>query len=42
MAIAMCNAMYCLLSNSDYLIKLREELDAVLEPSETVIPYNKV
>jgi hypothetical protein len=41
-AIAMCNAMYCLLSNSACLTKLRGELDAVLEPSETVIPYDKV
>lgn len=41
-AIAMCNTMYCLLSNPTCLKKLREELDAVVDPSENVVPYDKV
>jgi cytochrome P450 len=41
-AIAMCNAMYLLLSNPTCLAKLRAELDAVIEPSEIVVSYDKV
>ncbi|KUJ24515.1 cytochrome P450 [Mollisia scopiformis] len=41
-AIGMCNAMYLLLANPACLSKLRAELDAVIEPSEVVIPYDKV
>ena len=41
-AIAMCNAMFLLLANPECLSKLRAELDAVIEPSEIVIPYDKV
>jgi cytochrome P450 len=41
-AIAMNNAMYLLLANPTSLAKLRAELDAVLEPSEVVAPYDKV
>ena len=41
-AVAMNNAMYLLLSNPTSLAKLRAELDAVIEPSEVVIPYDKV
>jgi cytochrome P450 len=41
-AIAMCNAMYLLLSNPTCLTKLRAELDAVIEPSEVVVSYDKV
>lgn len=41
-AIGMNNAMYCLLSNPTALSKLRQELDAVLDPSEVVIPYDKI
>ncbi|KAK0112655.1 hypothetical protein ONS95_014394 [Cadophora gregata] len=41
-AIAMNNAMYLLLANPSCLEKLREELDAVIEPSEVTIPYDKV
>jgi cytochrome P450 len=41
-AIAMNNAMYLLLKNPTCLAKLRAELDAVIEPSEVVVPYDKV
>ena len=41
-AIAMNNAMYLLLANPECLTKLRAELDAVIEPSETVVAYDKV
>lgn len=41
-AIAMNNAMYLLLSNPKCLAKLRAEIDAVVEPSEGVIPYDTV
>lgn len=41
-AIAVNNAMYCLLSNPTCLRKLRAELDAVLSRDEVVIPYDKV
>ncbi|KAH8671758.1 cytochrome P450 [Tricladium varicosporioides] len=41
-AIAMNNVMYLLLSNPTCLAKLRSELDAVVEPSEVVVPYDKV
>jgi cytochrome P450 len=41
-AIAMFNAMHCLLRNPRCLEKLRAEIDAVVEPSESVIPYDKV
>ncbi|KAH6718219.1 cytochrome P450 [Leptodontidium sp. MPI-SDFR-AT-0119] len=41
-AIAMNNAMYLLLANPTCLAKLREELDAVIDPSEITIPYDKV
>lgn len=41
-AIAMNNAMYLLLANPRCLEKLRTELDTVIEPSETVVAYDKV
>ncbi|TVY32984.1 Tryprostatin B 6-hydroxylase [Lachnellula subtilissima] len=41
-AIAMNNAMYLLLKNPECLEKLRAELDAVVEPSETVIAYDTI
>jgi len=34
--------MYQLLANPSCLAKLRAEIDAVVEPSETVVPYDKV
>lgn len=41
-ALGINNAMFLLLKNPECLEKLREELDAVLEPSEIVVPYDKV
>lgn len=41
-AIAMNNVMYLLLKNPACMAKLRAELDAVIEPSEAVIPYDKL
>jgi cytochrome P450 len=41
-AIAMNNAMYLLLANPNCLTKLRAELDAVIEPAEVVVAYDKV
>ncbi|KAK5110313.1 hypothetical protein LTR85_001294 [Meristemomyces frigidus] len=41
-AIAMNNAMYNLLRNPAILTKLREELDAVLDPEEVIAPYDKI
>jgi cytochrome P450 len=41
-AIAMNNAMYFLLKNPEVVRKLREEIDAVLSPSEVVAPYEAV
>ncbi|KXH32538.1 cytochrome P450 oxidoreductase [Colletotrichum simmondsii] len=41
-AIAMNNVMYWLLKNPRCMEKLREEIDAVLEPEEVVAPYDKV
>ncbi|KAH7176387.1 cytochrome P450 [Dactylonectria macrodidyma] len=41
-AIAITNALHQLLVHRDVLAKLREELDAVLEPDEAIAPYDKV
>ncbi|KAH6667786.1 cytochrome P450 [Halenospora varia] len=41
-AIAMNNAMCLLLANPACLTKLRAELDAVIDPSDVTIPYDKV
>jgi cytochrome P450 len=41
-AIAMNNVMFWLLKNPKCLDRLREEIDAVLEPDEIVAPYDKV
>lgn len=41
-ALAINNAMYLLLKNPEAMAKLREELDAVIEPSEVVVAYDKV
>lgn len=41
-AIALANVMHQLLQNPEALRHLREEIDAVLEPDETVAPYDKV
>lgn len=41
-AMAMVNVMYYLLKNPAVLEKLREEVDAVLDPDEAVAPYDKV
>lgn len=41
-AIAMNNAMFWLLKNPNCLRKLREEIDAVMEPDEVVVSYDKV
>ncbi|KAJ9317905.1 hypothetical protein DTO271D3_2003 [Paecilomyces variotii] len=41
-AIAIANAVYQLIKNPQYMKKLREELDAVLDPDEVVAPYDKV
>lgn len=41
-AIALANVMYQLLKNSRTLLRLREEIDAVLDPDEVVAPYDKV
>ncbi|KZL83333.1 cytochrome p450 oxidoreductase [Colletotrichum incanum] len=41
-AIAMNNVMYWLLKNQRCMAKLREEVDAVMEPDEVVAPYDKV
>lgn len=41
-AIAMNKAMYFLLKHPKCLAKLREEVDSVLDPSEVVLPYDKV
>lgn len=38
----MNNVMYNLLKNPSTLAKLREEVDAVLDPSDVVAPYDKV
>lgn len=41
-AIAMNNAMFWLLKNPKCLERLREEVDAVLDPEEVIAPYDKV
>ncbi|KAI9927379.1 hypothetical protein ASPWEDRAFT_116947 [Aspergillus wentii DTO 134E9] len=41
-AVAIANVMYQLLRNPRCLEKLREEVDAVLDPDEVVAPYDKV
>lgn len=41
-AIAMNNVMFWLLKNPQCLARLREEVDAVLDPDEVVAPYDKV
>jgi len=41
-SIAMTNVLYQLLKNPESLRKLREEVDAVLDPDEVVAPYDKV
>lgn len=41
-AIAICNAMMALCKNQVSMQKLREEIDAVVEPSEVVIRYDQV
>jgi cytochrome P450 len=41
-AIAMANVMYQLLRNRQCMERLREEIDAVLQPDEVVAPYEKV
>lgn len=41
-AVAVNNAMYHLLSNPAALAKLREEIDRVADPAETVLAYDKV
>jgi cytochrome P450 len=41
-ALAINNVMYLLLKNPDAMAQLRAELDAVIEPSEAVIAYDKV
>lgn len=40
--IALTNVIWQLLSNPDTLIKLRQELDAVLQPDEPVAPFDRV
>lgn len=41
-AIAMANVMYQLLRNPNCMERLRGEIDAVLQPDEVVVPYEKV
>ncbi|EAW18409.1 cytochrome P450 [Aspergillus fischeri NRRL 181] len=41
-AIAIANVMYQLLKNPCCLVKLREEVDAVLDDDEIIAPYDKV
>lgn len=41
-AVAIANVLYQLLKNPRCLAKLREEVDAVLDPDEIVAPYDKV
>lgn len=41
-AIALNNTMFLLLKNPTCLVKLREELDSVLDDDEVVAPYDKV
>ncbi|KAF2963093.1 hypothetical protein GQX73_g10485 [Xylaria multiplex] len=41
-AIAVTNVLYALLKHPKALSRLREEVDAVLEPNEIVAPYSKV
>ncbi|KAH7359261.1 cytochrome P450 [Plectosphaerella cucumerina] len=41
-AIALANVLYQLIRNPEVLRRLREEVDAVLEPEEIIAPYDKV
>ncbi|OKL55467.1 hypothetical protein UA08_09323 [Talaromyces atroroseus] len=41
-ALAMNNVMFLLLKNPRCMAKLREELDAVLDPEDVVAPYDKI